>query len=129
LIYLGQALNVQGRRYPMADALPLVFDLCRRPQGHGYTLAQVVAANPFYELGQTVKGHEFHYSRASVVDGADVNFAFAVSRGAGIVEGRDGICRHNVLATYIHIHALGVVGWAESLVANARRFRQARIGK
>lgn len=129
LMYLGRELEIEGRRHPMADVFPLAFTLCRRPQGHGYTVAEVVADNPFFPVGRTIKGHEFHYSRAAVLDGAAVDFAFAVNRGAAITDGRDGIHRYNALATYIHIHALGAAGWAEALVAAARRFRQVRVGK
>jgi cobyrinic acid a,c-diamide synthase len=48
---------------------------------------------------------------------------FAMERGGGIAQGRDGLCRKNVLATYTHIHALGTPQWAPALVEQARSFK------
>jgi len=42
--------------------------------------------------------------------------AFAMEKGRGMLNRRDGICINNVLATYTHIHALGTPSWAPSLV-------------
>jgi cobyrinic acid a,c-diamide synthase len=55
--------------------------------------------------------------------GSESDLAYAMERGTGIVEGRDGLCRKNVLATYTHIHALGTPQWAPALVGQARRFK------
>ncbi len=49
--------------------------------------------------------------------------AFNVRRGKGIIEGKDGLCYKNVLATYTHLHALGVPEWADGLVRCARKFK------
>jgi len=119
LMYLGRNLHVGDRTYPMVGVLPVDFRLMGRPQGHGYTMVDVVEANPFYPVGLKLRGHEFHYSR---VDGGEVgglSMAFAVKRGIGILDGKDGVCYKNVLATYTHIHALGSPEWAEGLVQAA----------
>ncbi|MCK5657805.1 MAG: cobyrinate a,c-diamide synthase, partial [Deltaproteobacteria bacterium] len=63
LMYLGRSLNIEGRSYPMVEALQMDFQLEKKPQGHGYTKLEVVENNPFYPVGITLKGHEFHYSR------------------------------------------------------------------
>jgi cobyrinic acid a,c-diamide synthase len=42
-----------------------------------------------------------------------------MKRGAGISKDKDGILYKNVLATYMHIHAIGTPGWAAALVRNA----------
>jgi cobyrinic acid a,c-diamide synthase len=38
------------------------------------------------------------------------NLAFSMQRGTGFINGQDGVCINNVLATYTHIHALGDAG-------------------
>jgi cobyrinic acid a,c-diamide synthase len=124
LMYLGEKLVLSGKSYVMAGVLPLVFDFYPRPQGHGYTVATVTAENPYYEIGLEIKGHEFHYSRVSKWTGSDNNLVFRMKRGAGISKDRDGILYKNVLATYIHIHALGTPGWAPALVRNAIRYKK-----
>jgi cobyrinic acid a,c-diamide synthase len=124
LMYLGRELCLEEGTFPMADVLPLSFGFSKRPQGHGYTLLQVTRPNPYFEVGQTIKGHEFHYSSVQNCTAVPESLAFDVTRGSGIIHGRDGLCRHNVLATYTHIHALGTPQWAPALVARARSFRQ-----
>ena len=119
LMYLGEALVLNGKSYPLAGILPLVFDFYKRPQGHGYTIVTVEGRNPYYPMGTEIKGHEFHYSRVRKWSGQDKDLVFRMDRGVGISEDRDGILYKNVLATYTHIHALGTPQWAEALVRNA----------
>ncbi len=122
LMYLGQALVLKEGTYPMAGVLPVTFGFSQRPQGHGYTLVEVVAQNPFFSVGECVRGHEFHYSSVLEWKGQDANFAFAMKRGTGFLGGKDGVCYKNVLATYTHIHALGTPGWAKAMVSQAGVF-------
>jgi len=115
LMYLGESL-VLDKPYSMAGVLPLVFGFSKKPQGHGYTIATVDGKNPFYKIGTVLKGHEFHYSRVLEWHGEEHDMAFAMTKGRGIINQRDGICYKNVLATYIHIHATGMPQWARNLV-------------
>jgi cobyrinic acid a,c-diamide synthase len=52
-------------------------------------------------------------------NGSDANLTFSMERGVGFLDGKDGVCVNNVLATYTHIHALGTPGWAVALVKAA----------
>jgi cobyrinic acid a,c-diamide synthase len=118
-MYLGRNLHVGDRTYRMVGVLPMDFRLMGRPQGHGYTMVEVVEANPFYAVGLMLRGHEFHYSRVDDAEPSGLAMAFAVRRGIGILDGKDGVCYKNVLATYTHIHAIGSPEWAEGLVQGA----------
>lgn len=109
----------------MVGALPIVVEHTARPQGHGYMAATVDRPNPFFPVGTRLLGHEFHYSR--VAGAFDGDTALAVERGAGLGRGRDGLCVKNVVATYMHLHALGTATWAAGLVRAAfRHASQAR---
>ncbi|RJR27437.1 MAG: hydrogenobyrinic acid a,c-diamide synthase (glutamine-hydrolyzing) [Desulfobacteraceae bacterium] len=121
LMYLGEEILAGGTSYPMAGIIPVSFSLEKRPQGHGYTLLEVECANPFYEVGEMIKGHEFHYSRPVFRDEVKADFAFKALRGGGIAGGRDGLCIYNILATYTHVHAGGTPFWAERIVRAALR--------
>ncbi len=125
LIYLAEALHLDQGRFPMAGVLPLVLGFSKHPQGHGYTVVSVDHRNPYFPEGSEMKGHEFHYSRVMEWRGGDADLIFEMKRGVGIWHGKDGILYKNVLATYTHLHALGVPGWAEALVRNAVLYRQA----
>ncbi len=123
LMYLGESLIIGGQNFPMVGALPVAFQMEKRPQGHGYTLLEVEKENPFFPVGFVLKGHEFHYSRLLWLHEGEAGLAFKVKRGAGIDGKRDGLYRKNVLATYSHVHALGTAEWGYALVEKARGYR------
>ncbi len=118
LMYLSQGLVRDGREHAMVGALPIVVEHTRRPQGHGYVAGEVDGANPFFATGTRLLGHEFHYSR--LADRGAVDTVLALERGVGLGNGRDGLRIANVVATYMHLHALGAPGWAPALVKAAR---------
>ncbi|HUV51199.1 MAG TPA: cobyrinate a,c-diamide synthase [Anaerolineae bacterium] len=123
LMYLGKELVLDGKSYPMADVLPVVFGFSKKPQGHGYTIIKVERENPYFKVGAEIRGHEFHYSRVLKWMGTDNDLVFCMKRGAGFINKKDGVCYKNVLATYTHIHALGTPSWADALVQNAISYR------
>jgi len=128
LMYLGQSIQtLQGESYPMAGLLPYEFVMGKSPQGHGYTVLEVVGENPYFPKGSRLKGHEFHYSRVHPEPRPEANLVFHMSRGAGIGGHRDGFVYKNVLATYTHLHALGAPGWAPALVRQAREHQRRRL--
>ncbi len=122
-VYLGQDLDYQGERYPMAGVFPVAFGFQQRPRGHGYAVLEAVQENPFHPVGTEVRGHEFHYTFMRAAPVAELRFAFRVRRGYGFDGEHEGLCRQNVMACYTHIHALTVPQWAPSLVRAALRFR------
>jgi cobyrinic acid a,c-diamide synthase len=63
-----------------------------------------------------MRGHEFHHSKLSSVDG--LQCAITLKRGHGINGTLDGIVYKNMFAAYTHIHALSAQGWADAFVAN-----------
>jgi cobyrinic acid a,c-diamide synthase len=126
LMYLGEALVIEGRTYPMSGVLPVVFGLAPRPQGLGYTVVEVERENPYFPVGTELRGHEFRYSKVLEWRGEPADMVFGMKRGTGFAGNRDGIRHKRVFATYTHIHALGVPGWAPALVANARAYRDGK---
>jgi cobyrinic acid a,c-diamide synthase len=127
LMYLGEKLIVEDKAFPMVGALPMDVVLERKPQGHGYTVLEVTGQNPYYEVGEIFKGHEFHYSRALIKDPQGMTFIFKVLRGHGIDGMKDGLCKKNLLATYTHLHAGGETRWAQALFNAALRNRGKEI--
>jgi cobyrinic acid a,c-diamide synthase len=128
LMYLGQSIQtLQGESYPMVGLLPYDFLMGKSPQGHGYTVLEVVGDNPYFPKGTRLKGHEFHYSRLHPEPSPDANLVFHMSRGTGICGHRDGFVYKNVLATYTHLHALGALEWAPALVRQARELQRRRL--
>lgn len=126
LIFLGQSIALNGNVYPMSGILPIKFGLSKRPQGHGYTSVEVVHTNPFFQKGESVKGHEFRYSSILEIDYQDHEMAFKMERGKGILEKKDGFFKNNTFGTYTHIHALGAPSWAPSLIKNAIQYKKSK---
>ncbi|MDM8524350.1 cobyrinate a,c-diamide synthase [Desulfococcaceae bacterium HSG8] len=122
LMYLGEELVLKGKTYPMTGVLPLVFGFCERPQGHGYTVVEVDRGNPYFKVGTEIRGHEFHYSEVLKWRGNDNDLVFSMKRGAGLINRRDGVCYKNILATYTHIHALGMPFWARNMIKCAEKW-------
>jgi len=124
LIYLGESLVVDGEEYPLAGVFPVRFGLHKKPQAHGYTELTVNSKNPFYGEGEKIRGHEFRYSTVLSWKGTPSALVFAVQRGVGFMEGRDGLTYRNVLALYTHTHALATPQWAVNFVARAAEFQK-----
>ena len=122
-VYLGEKLEYEAQEYPMVAVLPIEFGFQKKPQGHGYVELESVGDNPFYSVGESLRGHEFHYTFMRASDEAEFTYAFKVHRGVGFDGERDGICRYNVLACYTHVHALGTDSWAPAVVRAAARFK------
>jgi cobyrinic acid a,c-diamide synthase len=123
LMYLGEHIQIRGEKFPMVGLFPYDFVMGKKPQGHGYTILEVVQDNPYFPRGTVLQGHEFHYSQIVPDPAPEVPMAFTVSRGSGIGGQREGLLYQNVLATYTHLHALGYCQWAAALVRRAREYR------
>ena len=121
LMLLSRAIAWRGGKYEMAGVLPFEVEVCVTAQGHGYAELLVDAPNPFFDVGTTLHGHEFHYSRV-LLQQEPATTACAVVRGSGCWPGRDAVLVHNVWASYTHLHALATPNWASGLLSAARRF-------
>ncbi|MBW2015471.1 MAG: cobyrinate a,c-diamide synthase [Deltaproteobacteria bacterium] len=129
LLFLGKHLVTDGHTYPMVGALSLSFAMEKRPQGHGYTILEVTEKNPYFDTGEVLRGHEFHYSRPLGEPSGDTRSVFRVLRGKGLDGRKDGLCRKNLLATYTHLHAAGNSMWGETLFQIAKTYKERREGR
>jgi cobyrinic acid a,c-diamide synthase len=103
----------------MVGIIPAEVELSEKPEGHGYAVVEVIDENPFFPVGLTLRGHEFHHS--SLSRPGDLRFAYQVKRGQGVRNQRDGIVYKNLFASYIHLHALGTPEWASGFVSLASK--------
>jgi cobyrinic acid a,c-diamide synthase len=124
LMYLGESILFDEKRYPMVGIFPLTFELDKKPQAHGYTIIEVSQDNPFFKKGTKLKGHEFHYSRIMEKHDEKDEMAFQMKRGKGIYDSLDGITYKNVLATYTHLHAIGSPEWADGIINIATEYKK-----
>jgi cobyrinic acid a,c-diamide synthase len=104
LLFLGRELD--GRE--MCGVLPASARMTERLT-LGYREATAATGTPWLERGQTIRGHEFHYTRVEAPGSAP----------AWRLHGRtDGVVINGVQASYLHVH------WA-AYPELARRFARA----
>jgi len=126
LMYLCRSIHWQGRSYEMVGIIPAKVQLSEKPEGHGYAVVEVIDENPFFPVGLTLRGHEFHHSSLSRPE--ELRFAYQVKRGQGIHHQLDGIVYKNLFASYVHLHALGTPEWARGFVSLASKEKRSNPG-
>jgi cobyrinic acid a,c-diamide synthase len=99
---LCRSLAVDGDRFGMAGVLPAEVRMCDRYQALDHVSLRATRDSPVAAAGADVRGHEFHYSSATV--DRDARFAFDVERGDGIDGDHDGLVVGDCLGTYCHTH-------------------------
>ena len=104
LMALAETLtDADGRSHGMAGVLPADVEMCDRYRALDHVELVADRATPLTDVGERLRGHEFHYSRADVA--GDATLVFDVERGDGIHDGRDGLAEYRTLGTYAHLHA------------------------
>ena len=117
LMYLTKEIR-SDTTYRMCNILPACAEMTGRIQALGYVKGESIDGHPFLPSGQSVTGHEFHYS---LLDPSyDAKYAFRLSRGKGIEDGKDGLISQNVVGCYTH--AYFTTSFAEALVNSSLLF-------
>jgi precorrin isomerase len=99
-MYLQQALTTaDGMRHRMLGVLPGESTMSRQRLTLGYREARARRDSLFLRAGETVRGHEFHYS-ATDDPPAELS-AYDILGGPGRTE---GFVLGNVLGSYLHLH-------------------------
>lgn len=120
LMYLSRSLStLDGTRVSLGDVLPLDVQMTKKRQALGHVAVEAVKDCAVARSGDILRGHEYHYSIASV--DSDARFAYRVTEGDGI-DGRDGIIEGNVVGSYLHAHAYSMPHEFDLFVANANAF-------
>ena len=119
LMYLAREVSADTN-HRMTGILPASATMTKRIQALGYTKGTVTTKGAFFNPGQTVTGHEFHYSQLDT--DRDARFTIALSRGKGICDGKDGLVSLNAVGQYTH--AYFSPAFARSFVDTAVSFSQ-----
>jgi cobyrinic acid a,c-diamide synthase len=117
LMYLAEGIRVSGETFSMTGALPARAEMTGRLEALGYVNAKAIREGPISQ-GIGFNGHEFHHSK--IICSGDARFALELSRGKGILNGRDGICEHNAMGAYTHAYFTGE--FATSLAGSIRKY-------
>jgi cobyrinic acid a,c-diamide synthase len=103
---LGEALeDADGATHRMLGLLGHATSFARRKMNLGYRQARLVAHCPLGQAGETVRGHEFHYTQQTASAG-DAPLA-EISDGQGQPLGTSGSRRGHVSGSFFHAIARG----------------------
>lgn len=121
LMYLTRAItDLEGRQYAMAGLLPGHSVMTRQRLSLGYRLARAAGNSWLLSAGETVRGHEFHYSRwEDRPDELPPAYHLLPRHGQGDPQ-PDGACLDNLWASYVHLHFWGKPELAARFVAAVR---------
>ncbi len=108
LMYLTESItDLDGNEHRMVGLLPGQSVMTRRRLTLGYRQAQAVGDSWLLSAGETVRGHEFHYSTWENRP-AELPPAFHLFPRSGEGEPRpDGANLGNLWASYVHLHFWG----------------------
>jgi len=120
LMYLSRSLStLEHKKVILANILPVDVQMTKKRQALGHAEVEAVRDCAIARSGDKLRGHEYHYSTASV--DRDAQFAYRVTKGDGI-SGHDGIVEGNAVASYLHAHAYSMPHGFDLFVANASAF-------
>jgi cobyrinic acid a,c-diamide synthase len=127
-MFLARSIRWGGRSAQMVGAIPGDVVMHERPVGRGYVQPEETGDFPWPGLDEARPvqrlGHEFHHSSLDNL-APSVRFAYRVQRGHGIDGRHDGVCVHNLLASYAHLRHTGGNRWPQRFVAFVRVMRDA----
>jgi cobyrinic acid a,c-diamide synthase len=122
LMFLGrQLLTPDGRRWPMANLLPLSVEMTEKLVHFGYAEIRFLE-DGFAEMGACLRGHSFHYSR--IIDHADIEKRAVVHYSLSGETQEEGFTAGNVFGSYIHLHFAGDPRLAARFISMARQRRE-----
>jgi cobyrinic acid a,c-diamide synthase len=117
--------DVDGRKYPMTGCFPLSTRMFPRLKSLGYREVTLGADTILGPAGQTVRGHEFHYSDlAGPVESVETNYR--VSTRIGMEKTAEGYGNRKCLGSYIHLHFGSCPDVAAHFTASCADFQRIR---
>ncbi|MFB5674818.1 cobyrinate a,c-diamide synthase [Paenibacillus terreus] len=91
-----------GEIHAMAGIIPAHVRMQEKRAALGYREARAIRDCLLLERGETIRGHEFHYSVMSFDEESPVPYAYETKGMRGITA--EGYARGRVLAGYTHVH-------------------------
>lgn len=124
MLYLAEELIDGTRRTEMVGVLPATARMHGRPTALSYVTLEAETDTLLLRAGESVRGHEFHWSTIDVR--GPVALAYRAVDGEGIADGRDGIAAPGFLAGYTHVHFASKPEMAQRFVDACRHFAASR---
>ena len=103
-MYLCREIQTtEGKRFPMTDCFPFVTTMSGRLKSMGYREITLTKDTVIGKRGQTVKGHEFHYSELTKIS-EDIETVYQMTPRLGMHTTKEGYIQNRTLGSYNHLH-------------------------
>jgi cobyrinic acid a,c-diamide synthase len=120
LMYLGESIkDLEGKEYTMAGAIPVASQIESPRLSLGYRTVRALGDGPMLRRGETVRGHEFHWSVLEK-NAASPNAYSIIDKG----KRREGFYKGNLLASYIHLHLGSLPSMVGRFIENCQKFHR-----
>jgi cobyrinic acid a,c-diamide synthase len=121
-MFLGRELvTLDGRRWPMANLLPLSIEMTEKLVHFGYADIHYVE-DGLAEKNTWLRGHSFHHSR--IIEESNVEKRAVVHYSLSRETEQEGFAAGNVFGSYIHLHFAGAPPLAARFLSLARACQQ-----
>ncbi|XPS87047.1 CobB2: cobyrinic acid a,c-diamide synthase [Desulfosarcina variabilis str. Montpellier] len=115
--------DIKGHVFPMTGCLPFATRMLDRRKALGYREVTQTRATPLGPIGQTMRGHEFHYS--TIVEGNDnATTVYRLTDRMGLEKAHEGFLNHQTLGSYVHLHLGSCPQAAHAFVAACRQWAE-----
>jgi len=127
LMYLTEALvDHEENRFPMVGVIPGQTVMQPRRARLGYATVRATRDTILLKAGETVRGHEFHYSTWEGIPDEGVHPYAVLPRREHEASRPEGFAQDTILASYVHLHFGAKPSLAERFVAAAHTYDSAR---
>lgn len=121
-MYLSRSItDREGKVHAMAGIIPADVVMQKKLAALGYREATALEDCLLLNKGETIRGHEFHYSKI-IPEQEDYPHAYETKGLRGT--GRDGYAQANVMAGYTHLHFASNPNAAERFIAQCSEYRR-----
>jgi cobyrinic acid a,c-diamide synthase len=127
LMYLTESLVDHERvQHPMVGVIPGRAVMQPRRARLGYATVRAEHDTILLKTGETIRGHEFHYSTWEEIPGELAHPYALMPRWEHDVIRLEGFARDAILASWIHLHFGAMPSLAERFVTAARHYDESR---
>lgn len=125
LMYLCREIfDFEEKEYEMVGLVPAVCRMQKKLQRVGYVTAKALRESILAQAGETLRGHEFHFSTMEP-DASDFPWAYELTGSRQKEAHREGYAAGAVLASYLHINFDGSPAAADRFLSACRAYRKA----
>ena len=117
---MRELIDFDGKIFEMCGVIDGVATMTNKLQTVGYVEAEILSECVIGKIGDKIRAHEFHFSTAAASD----EKIFKCRRLRTGKEYFAGVCKKNLVASYLHIHFAGNPSAASYFIQACKNFKR-----